>query len=137
MSLLPPPRAPRLGDFGIAKQLEETGQQAETVVGTPFYFSPEVCAGKPYGDRSDVWYELETAPTHGRGRGRGGDHRFWGHGVPWSRGPDGGGCCSPWPSLRVRRAAPPEGGRQYRPLSEPGPTPRGVSSMPRVRRGSL
>ena len=42
-----------LGDFGIAKQLE--GSCAATVVGTPYYMSPELCRGDKYGYKSDVW----------------------------------------------------------------------------------
>ena len=33
----------KLGDFGISKVLENTGSNAMTVVGTPYYMSPEVC----------------------------------------------------------------------------------------------
>lgn len=39
---------------------------AETIVGTPYYMSPEVCENKPYSYKSDVWalgcvlYELCT-----------------------------------------------------------------------------
>jgi NIMA (never in mitosis gene a)-related kinase len=33
----------KLGDFGISKVLENTGGCAMTVVGTPYYMSPEVC----------------------------------------------------------------------------------------------
>merc|ERR1712159_679675 len=39
---------------------------AKTLIGTPFYLSPEVCNAEPYNDRSDVWaygcvvYELCT-----------------------------------------------------------------------------
>lgn len=30
-------------------------QGAQTVVGTPYYISPEICEGKPYHDKSDIW----------------------------------------------------------------------------------
>ena len=33
----------KIGDFGISKVLEETSSYAETVIGTPFYLSPELC----------------------------------------------------------------------------------------------
>ena len=32
----------KLGDFGIAKALNATNQQANTVLGTPYYISPEI-----------------------------------------------------------------------------------------------
>lgn len=56
----------KLGDFGISKVLENTGNVAMTVVGTPYYMSPEVCQNQPYTFKSDVWalgcvlYELCT-----------------------------------------------------------------------------
>eukprot|EP01135_Chromosphaera_perkinsii_P004071 Nk52_evm2s268 gene=Nk52_evmTU2s268 len=43
----------KLGDFGIAKLMTETC--ANTVLGTPYYISPELCEGKPYNQKSDVW----------------------------------------------------------------------------------
>lgn len=38
----------KLGDFGISKVLESTGEFSKTTVGTPYYFSPEICEHKPY-----------------------------------------------------------------------------------------
>ena len=54
----------KLGDFGISKILDS--DYAQTGVGTPFYFSPEMCKGEKYGYMSDMWmlgcliYELCT-----------------------------------------------------------------------------
>jgi len=45
----------QLGDFGISRQLGSGTDFAATVTGTPFYFSPEVCAGQKYDGKSDVW----------------------------------------------------------------------------------
>lgn len=45
----------KLGDFGIAKVLDASEDQARTQIGTPYYLSPEICESKPYGRKSDVW----------------------------------------------------------------------------------
>lgn len=45
----------KLGDFGISKVLESSTDAAGTLVGTPYYMSPEVCESKPYTFKSDVW----------------------------------------------------------------------------------
>ena len=45
----------KVGDFGISRVLENTLAEAQTVVGTPYYMSPEVCENKPYTFKSDVW----------------------------------------------------------------------------------
>lgn len=45
----------KLGDFGIAKVLSRTVEQAKTLVGTPYYLSPEVVESLPYSFMSDVW----------------------------------------------------------------------------------
>eukprot|EP00842_Homolaphlyctis_polyrhiza_P001981 jgi/Hompol1/2784/HPOL_000376-RA len=44
----------KIGDFGISK-IMSTETKAETVVGTPAYISPELCEGKPYNEKSDIW----------------------------------------------------------------------------------
>ncbi|XP_077295438.1 nimA-like kinase [Arctopsyche grandis] len=44
----------KIGDFGISKILS-THVQAQTVLGTPYYISPEMCEGKEYGEKSDIW----------------------------------------------------------------------------------
>lgn len=35
----------KLGDFGISKVLSDTNEAANTVLGTPFYISPEIVRG--------------------------------------------------------------------------------------------
>ena len=45
---------PMIGDFGISRVLN-TMKKAVTVVGTPYYVSPELCRGLPYDSKSDVW----------------------------------------------------------------------------------
>lgn len=45
----------KLGDFGISRVLEGTTEAAVTIVGTPYYMSPEVCRSEPYNWKSDVW----------------------------------------------------------------------------------
>jgi len=56
----------KLGDFGIAKGFEKTMDKAKTMVGTPYYLSPEIVEGKPYDNKSDIWslgvllYEMMT-----------------------------------------------------------------------------
>eukprot|EP00003_Mantamonas_plastica_P032418 TRINITY_DN87_c0_g1_i13.p1 TRINITY_DN87_c0_g1~~TRINITY_DN87_c0_g1_i13.p1 ORF type:complete len:799 (+),score=309.95 TRINITY_DN87_c0_g1_i13:1514-3910(+) len=56
----------KLGDFGIARVLGNSMEMASTMIGTPYYMSPEVFSQKPYSFKSDVWslgcilYELAT-----------------------------------------------------------------------------
>lgn len=56
----------RIGDLGVAKKLISTAAFAHTMVGTPYYLSPELCEDKPYNIKSDMWalgcvlYELCT-----------------------------------------------------------------------------
>ncbi len=45
----------KLGDFGVAKILESSAQRAETIIGTPHYYSPEMCKGLNYDYKSDIW----------------------------------------------------------------------------------
>ncbi|CAJ0938237.1 unnamed protein product [Ranitomeya imitator] len=59
----------KLGDYGLAKQLNSEFSMAETCVGTLYYMSPELCQGVKYSFKSDIWavgcvlYELLTL-TH-------------------------------------------------------------------------
>jgi NIMA (never in mitosis gene a)-related kinase len=48
-------RKVKLGDFGIAKTLDDTFDMATSVVGTPYYLSPEIVNSKPYSFKSDIW----------------------------------------------------------------------------------
>lgn len=56
----------KLGDFGISRELESNDAKAGTSCGTPLFMPPEVCTGKPYDHKADVWavgvilYELIT-----------------------------------------------------------------------------
>ena len=59
----------RIGDLGVAKEMKQ--DFTHTIVGTPYYLSPEMCEEKPYNEKTDIWalgcilYELCT-----------GDHPF-------------------------------------------------------------
>jgi len=48
------------GDFGIAKNLDNAVDVANTCVGTPCYLSPEMCQDIPYSSKADIW----VGPTH-------------------------------------------------------------------------
>ncbi|XP_047440038.1 serine/threonine-protein kinase Nek4 isoform X2 [Mugil cephalus] len=56
----------KVGDLGIARVLENQNDMASTLIGTPYYMSPELFSNKPYNHKSDVWalgccvYELST-----------------------------------------------------------------------------
>ncbi|XP_061923330.1 serine/threonine-protein kinase Nek5-like [Entelurus aequoreus] len=64
----------KLGDFGIARMLNNTMELARTCVGTPHYLSPEICESRPYNNKTDIWslgcvlYQLCTLrlPFEGR-----------------------------------------------------------------------
>jgi len=45
----------RLGDFGISRVLTNTQSVASTCVGTPLYLAPELCEGKEYKEKGDIW----------------------------------------------------------------------------------
>jgi NIMA (never in mitosis gene a)-related kinase len=56
----------KLGDLGCSRLLGTTGDLAATMIGTPYYLSPELCSNEPYDAKSDMWalgvvaYELCT-----------------------------------------------------------------------------
>lgn len=45
----------KVGDLGIARVLESASDMASTLIGTPYYMSPELFTNKPYNHKSDVW----------------------------------------------------------------------------------
>lgn len=45
----------KIGDLGVAKLLDTSTAFAQTIIGTPYYLSPELCADQPYRDKSDCW----------------------------------------------------------------------------------
>jgi len=45
----------KLGDFGIAKVFAKTNEIARTMVGTPYYISPEIVENQPYSFKTDIW----------------------------------------------------------------------------------
>lgn len=45
----------KIGDLGVARELNQTHHMAHTIVGTPYYLSPELCEEKPYNNKSDIW----------------------------------------------------------------------------------
>lgn len=61
----------KIGDFGIAKELEHnsprlSGRTCATPIGTPMYMAPEICHNRRYGQKADIWaagcvlYEMMT-----------------------------------------------------------------------------
>ena len=47
--------AVKIGDLGLGRLLSTESSHARTGVGTPLYFSPEMCEERPYNEKSDVW----------------------------------------------------------------------------------
>ncbi|NWX90238.1 NEK5 kinase, partial [Nothoprocta pentlandii] len=45
----------KLGDFGVARELNNTLELAYSCVGTPYYLSPEICENRPYNNKTDIW----------------------------------------------------------------------------------
>ena len=45
----------KVGDLGLGRVLEGGHEQAASVVGTPYYMSPELISGEPYSFKTDVW----------------------------------------------------------------------------------
>lgn len=45
----------KIGDFGISKILNATGEQCKTMMGTPFYLAPEIVNEELYTTKADIW----------------------------------------------------------------------------------
>jgi NIMA (never in mitosis gene a)-related kinase len=45
----------KLGDFGLARVMNNESQFAFTHVGTPYYMSPEQIMEQKYNQKSDIW----------------------------------------------------------------------------------
>eukprot|EP00946_MAST-07B_sp_MAST-7B-sp1_P002370 g2370.t1 len=45
----------KIGDLGLGRKLGDASYFAYTAVGTPLYFSPEMCQERAYNEKSDVW----------------------------------------------------------------------------------
>jgi NIMA (never in mitosis gene a)-related kinase len=45
----------KIGDFGVARALDGTQDLCQTVIGTPYYLSPEVWSNEPYNSQTDIW----------------------------------------------------------------------------------
>lgn len=45
----------KLADFGLAIELTTKASKRRSVLGTPFWMSPEIINGKDYDDRVDIW----------------------------------------------------------------------------------
>lgn len=45
----------KLGDFGMARNLDNTNQFFTNFAGTPLYLPPEIINGEPYAYKADIW----------------------------------------------------------------------------------
>ena len=59
----------KIGDLGFGRLLATGEHHVRSGVGTPLYFSPELCQEKPYNEKSDMWalgclvYEMAAQRT--------------------------------------------------------------------------
>ena len=45
----------KLADFGVSTELMDSLAQRDTVIGTPFWMSPEVISKSKYNKKTDIW----------------------------------------------------------------------------------
>ncbi|TPX70706.1 hypothetical protein SpCBS45565_g01565 [Spizellomyces sp. 'palustris'] len=45
----------KIGDFGVSEKLTQTVCVRNSIVGTPYWMSPEVITGSDYGTEADIW----------------------------------------------------------------------------------
>lgn len=56
--------------MGVSKQLNSTTFMSQTLVGSPYYLSPEICKSEKYNVKSDIWalgvtfYEMLNKGKH-------------------------------------------------------------------------
>lgn len=59
----------KVGDLGIAKRMNDSFELSTTMMGTPYYMSPELMASRPYTNKADIWslgcilYEMAARHT--------------------------------------------------------------------------
>lgn len=53
--LMVSPTHPKITDFGLSTFINKEDDKIHSLVGTPSYVSPELCAGIPYGTAADMW----------------------------------------------------------------------------------
>lgn len=45
----------KIGDFGVSRSLDRSSELMKTLVGTPYYLSPEIWNHEPYNSKTDIW----------------------------------------------------------------------------------
>ncbi len=45
----------KLADFGVSAKLLSTYASKESVIGTPFWMSPEILSKNKYNNKTDIW----------------------------------------------------------------------------------
>jgi small GTP-binding protein len=45
----------KIADFGVATTMEAVMGKTDTLVGTPYWMSPEICSKRQYSEKSDIW----------------------------------------------------------------------------------